>query len=134
MISKEKLENFFIDDIFAMNMGIKIENVSNGCASCSMEINKSLYNAGNNVQGGAIFTLADFTFAVAANATGRHTVSQGANITFIRPGTGAKLTATAERISEGRSTCLYGVTVTDDKGKKVAYATVNGFIVGELDI
>lgn len=134
MISKEKLEKFFQDDIFAMDMGIKIENISDGMAVCSMTINKSLYNAGNVVQGGAVFTLADFTFAVAANGTGRHTVSQGANISFIRPGTGTKLVATAQRISEGKSTCLYSVTVTDDKDRKVAHVTVNGFVVGELDL
>lgn len=134
MFSKEKLEQFFINDIFAMDMGIKIDDVSEDGATCSFEIEKKHLNAGEVVQGGAIFTLADFTFAVAANATGKHIVSRSADITFLKPGTGKKLIATAKKISSGGKTCLYTVEVCNDEGKTVAYTTVNGFVVGELNL
>jgi len=80
-------------------------------------------------QGGAIFTLADICFTVAANANEPMTVSHSAEIHYLRPGTGSCLYAEASRISEGRTTALFRVEVYDDRRRLVAYATVTGFHV-----
>lgn len=53
-------------------------------------------NAAGTVQGGALFTLADFAFAVAANAGGVLTVSLQNSISFLRAAKPARLTARAE--------------------------------------
>ena len=48
-----------------------------------MEIKDFHKNALDGVQGGAIFTLADFAFAVASNQDGAATVSLSNNITCL---------------------------------------------------
>ena len=78
--------------------------------------------------GGAIFTLADLTFAVAANFGGRMTVSISSNISFVGPAKGDVLTSTARCIKSGRSACFYEVEVVDDLGNKVAIVTFTGFV------
>ena len=78
--------------------------------------------------GGAIFTLADFACAIAANGySERKTVSQNVSITFLSPAKGKYLIAEASRLREGRTTALYSVDVRDEVGTHVAHATVNGY-------
>ena len=80
-------------------------------------------------QGGAVFTLADFAFAVACNGfADRIAVSLQHDITYLAPAKGKTLIAEAIRQKAGRSTCFCTVDVTDDLGTHVAYMTVNGFI------
>ena len=128
MRTLEESRSFFAGDIFALEQcGITIDAVDETSAHCSMPITDKHMNANHVAQGGAIFTLCDLCFAVAANAGGVLTVSQSAQIHYLRPGTGERLYAEAACISEGRSTCLYRVDVKDDQGRLVAFATVNGF-------
>ena len=79
--------------------------------------------------GGAAFTLADFAFAVAANQNGREVVTQASQITFLTPAKGKRLTAVAHQVKDGRKTCFYEITVSDDLDTQVAFVTVNGFVV-----
>ena len=79
--------------------------------------------------GGAVFTLADFAFAVAANRDGREVVTQAAQATFLEAARGGRLIAEARRVRDGGSTCFYEVSVADELGTKVAFVTVNGFVV-----
>ena len=119
---------FFENDAFATKLcGITIEEATTAYARCRMPLTEGHLNAMNVAQGGAVFTLCDTAFGVAANADGATTVSLGANITFVRPGSGAYLVAEARCVASTRSTCLYHVEVLDEKGKVVAFATVNGF-------
>lgn len=81
--------------------------------------------------GGAIFTLADFAGAVAANSW-RETadvVTFSSNISFLSPAKGTKLIGEAVCLKDGRTTCLYEVKIADELGTQVAHATVNGFAV-----
>ena len=128
MADIEKIRDFFKHDYFAMSLGIQIEEAQEGSALCSLAVQKSHLNAGNAVQGGVTFTLADFAFAVAANTDGRMTVSLTNTISYIHPPKGSTLFARAEKVSASKHICVYTVTVTDDKGTLVAHMTVNGYI------
>ena len=128
MRTLEELRAFFAADTFAMEQcGITIDSADEQGAVCSMPITPKHLNAGGVAQGGAIFTLCDLCFAAAANAGGVHTVSQSADIHYLRPGTGERLIATASCVSAGRTTCLYRVDVTNDAGKLIASASISGF-------
>jgi len=130
MRTLEEIREFLREDHFAFDLcGITIEDVGDGTARCSMKLEEKHLNANSVVQGGAIFTLADICFTVAANSAEGIMVSQSAEIHYLRPGTGACLHAQAERLHEGRSTGLYRVDVCDDQGRRVAYACVTGFRV-----
>ena len=128
----EKLRNFLNNnDLFCRYCGIKITRIAPGEAEAELPVTPDMMNSRGVVQGGAIMTLADFTFAGASNAMGHTTVSTGLNINFIRPGTGKKLVANARKIHHGRSTCLYQVDVFNDENKLVAAVSVSGFTVDE---
>lgn len=88
-------------------------------------------NANNVPMGGAIFTLADFTCAVAANGySEKMTVSQNASITFCAPARGVRLVAEASCLRSGRTTALLTVDIRDELDTYVAHATVNAYVVG----
>lgn len=124
----EQVRAFFRNDVFATESGAVIEQVSPGEALCSLIIQPRHKNAAGILQGGVTFTLADFAFAVAANATHPLTVSLSNQINFLKPPKGSRLLARASRLSSGKNTCCYQVTVTDELGTSIAHMTVNGFI------
>ena len=128
MLTLEEVRQFFAEDSFALETcGITIDAVGDGTAECSMKLEKKHLNANHVAQGGALFTLCDICMSVAANAGGTMTVTQNMDIHYLRPGTGERLTAFAQRISEGRTTCLYRVEVRNEQDKLIAYATGTGF-------
>lgn len=127
----EQVKERFSHDRFAVLTGIEITEAEVGRAVCVLPLRDDHMNSNNTPMGGAIFTLADFCFAVAANA-GRDdsdTVSQHMSITYLSPGKGKQLIAQAKCIKAGRRTCLYEIMVCDELGNKVAHATGNGFTV-----
>lgn len=126
----ERVKEFFRQDRFVQALGIEIESADAGTCECTAEIREQHLNAGNVVQGGMIFTIADFTFAVAANCKHGNVVSLNNNITYVRPPKGRRLIARAKETASTRKTCLYEVEITDDAGTPVAFMTVSGFIKG----
>ncbi len=123
----EKVREFFSNDRFATENGAVIEQVGENTATVSMNIESRHRNAAGIVMGGAIFTLADFAFAVASNHNKLGTVSLSANITFLKASKGDRLTAKAECVRDGRTTCYYRVTVTDNTGALIAEVTTSGY-------
>lgn len=129
----QQIREYFGEDRFATEAaGAVIEEAEDGYARCSMLLAKIHRNARGAVMGGAIFTLADFTFAVSANAySDRISVSMQHDITYFAPARGKTLLAESRCVRCGRSTCFYVVEITDDLGGKVAHMTVNGFVTAK---
>lgn len=126
----EELTKRFQGDRFAAQAGVEIREAEPGRALCAMPLRPCHMNANNTPMGGAIFTLADFAYAVASNGfTDKIIVSQQVAITFLAPAKGTELLAEAKCLKSGRTTCLYEVDVRDELGTYVAHATVNGFTV-----
>lgn len=128
MYSLDYLKEFFKDDIFATKLlGAKIEDAHDDYAKCSFDVNHDHQNAKGIIMGGAIFTLADFTFAVATNQHEEYyTVSTNANISYFRAGLGSKLYAEAIKIKDGRTVCFYDVNVYDEKDVLIAKVNISG--------
>lgn len=122
-----EIRKFFANDRFATENGAVIEKVGENTATVSMNIEAHHRNAAGAVMGGAIFTLADFAFAVASNHGKLGTVSLSANITFLKAAKGDKLTAKAECVRDGRTICYYRVTITDNTGALIAEVTTSGY-------
>lgn len=93
---------------------------SPGYAKAIMNIEEKHLNALKTVQGGAIFTLADYTCGAASNAYGNVAVAINANIYFVKVATGKTLTAEAKETSINPKISTYTVNVTDDKRDLVA--------------
>lgn len=125
----KQLKQKFIHDAFvADGLGAVIDGASYGFARVSMEIQPRHCNALGIPMGGAIFTLADFAFAVAANQ-GRDVVTQASQITFLKAAQGKRLIAEARQVKDGKRVCFYEVKVNDDLGTEVAFVTINGYVV-----
>ncbi|MEG1688033.1 MAG: PaaI family thioesterase [Angelakisella sp.] len=124
----EDARAFFKADYFATETtGITIDEVELGYAKCSLTIAQKHMNAGNMVMGGAIFTLADFAFGIAANAGQPMTITLNSTISYLGVAKGKRLLAEARVIKAGRSTCVVTVEVSDELGTPVAIATMTGF-------
>lgn len=123
----EKIKEFFKNDKFAMNAGISIDWVENGNCCCTMPITDLHMNAGGTVQGGAIFTLCDFAFAVGSNSLGHLTVSLMCSVNFLKVAKGKVLTAVATNVSSTKRTAVYDVVVKDELGTLVSKMTITGF-------
>ena len=118
------------NDRFARLCGIEITRMEPGYAEARMEITDRHLNGWNVVQGGATFTLADYTFAAACNAKGRLTVATGNTIHYLRPATGKYLTARATELSSSRRLCSYRVEIFNDAGEQVAEMLATGYVKG----
>ena len=131
MTTLEEIRNRFKNDHFATDVtGIVIDSVQPGKAVCSITLEERHMNENNVPMGGAVFTLADFAFAIAANGySERKTVSQNVSITFLAPAKGKRLIAEASCLREGHTTALYMADVRDELGTYVAHAVVNGYVI-----
>ncbi len=111
----------FENDIFAKNAGIKLIDASPGYAKAEMKIGEKHLNAAGVVQGGAIFTLADFAFAVASNAHGKLSLAIDAEISFFKAESSGTLTALATEISLHNKLGTYLVDILNENNERVAH-------------
>jgi len=132
-IDLEHIRNHFRKDRFATGIGVMIDSAAEDCVICSMELSASHRNSVGGVQGGAIFTLADLTFAVHCNLAmvcGEDvgvTVGQSCSISFLKSTKGTRLTAKSTCLSKGRNMSVYRICVEDDLGVSIAEMLANGF-------
>lgn len=127
MKSIDDVRNIFKEDRFATENGMVIDEIGENYAKCSLKITDRHRNAMGGVMGGVPFTLADFAFAVAVNHEEMRTVSLSSNIAFIGMAKGDHLIAEAKCVKNGRTTCYYTISITDELGTKVAEVTTTGF-------
>ena len=131
MPTLSELKQRCYSDRFASELlGAEILSAEPKHARCAFSLRPQHLNAAGVPMGGAVFTLADFTFAVAANGFAEDvTVSQSATTYFLAPAKGSVLTAEARCIKDGRTTSLYCVDVTDDQGVHVAHISISGYTI-----
>ncbi|MBI5382997.1 MAG: PaaI family thioesterase [Opitutae bacterium] len=114
------LAAFFRTDQFVQHCGIELVSFTPGQAVARMAIRPWHFNAVGIVQGGAIFTLADYAFAVASNAHGTVAVGINVSITYMKSATAGVLTATAREMALNPKLASYSVDVTDEAGALIA--------------
>ena len=119
-LSEAELKRLFKTDRYAELSNIELLTAGPGRATAKMTLHPHHLNALGTVQGGAIFTLADFTFAVACNSHGTMAVALDVSIVFMKAATTGTLRAEAKEISKNFKVGLYLVEVKDDAGDLVA--------------
>ena len=118
---------FFGKDIYATKTtGIVIEAVDDNYSKCSLQIEDKHLAANNQIMGGAIFTLADFAFAVASNDVDQFTATSTSNICYISMAKDKTLIAECRAIKNGRKVAFYETEVRDGLGNLVATVTASG--------
>lgn len=116
-----KFRKAFEKDVFAKNNGIKLLEAAPGYAKACMEITSAHYNSVGILHGGALFTLADFTFAVASNSHGRVALAIDAEISFFKATSTGILTAEAKEIALNNKLGTYLVEITNEAKEHIAH-------------
>lgn len=114
------IKNFSENDKFAKLLGIELVEVSKGHAKAKMKISEIHLNSVNTVHGGAIFTLADYTFAVAANTHGNIAVALNVSISFLKAPSEGILFAEANEISINPKIATYDIHVSNEQNELIA--------------
>lgn len=127
----QRLLEYFRQDRFATGLGIELLEVTEGRARARLAVEERHLNAAGVVQGGAIFTLADYAFAAASNSRGRLAVGATASVSFVRAARTGALLAEAREESVGHRLCTCTVRVTDEAGELVALFTGTAYRKGE---
>ncbi len=109
-IGEERVRAFNNSE-YARLLGMEITEASDGSARVVMETDGKR-NFNGVAHGGAVFSLADQAFGIAANYRGGVQVAVSAYISYLAPSTG-RLEAVAERVSEAGGHSLYRATVYD---------------------
>ncbi|HUV80144.1 MAG TPA: hotdog fold thioesterase [Candidatus Bathyarchaeia archaeon] len=125
------IEEYFKKDKYAELTGIKLLEISEGRARAMLEIDESNLNSAGTVQGGAIFTLADFAFAAAAHSHGTVAVAINSSISFFKAVSGGILYADAKEISFHPKLASYIVDVTNERNELIA--TFQGMVYRKKD-
>ncbi|HZL46776.1 MAG TPA: PaaI family thioesterase [Opitutaceae bacterium] len=114
------LKEFLQRDEFVKHCGIELVSLAPGHAVTRLKVQPWHLNAVGIVQGGAIFTLADYAFAVASNSHGTVAVGINVGITYIKSATAGTLTAEAQEVALNPKLASYTVNVTDDAHSLIA--------------
>lgn len=120
--NKAKLKEFFENnDRLAKHNGIVIEDIDEGYAKTSMIIKEEHLNGADVAHGGAIFSLADYAFAIASNSHGTLALGINTSISFLNGAfKGEKLFAEAVEIDKNFKLGSYTVTVKNEDNKTIA--------------
>lgn len=121
------LKEMLSADRFASEAGVEIMELKEGYAKARMLVTEKHLNAVGVCQGGALFTLADLTFAAVANSRNMLTLSLNANITFLRAVCGGYVYAEATEIFNHAKIPFIEVRITDENENLVAVFTSSGY-------
>lgn len=114
------LKEFLQRDEFVKHCGIELVSLAPGHAVTRLKVQPWHLNAVGIVQGGAIFTLADYAFAVASNSHGTVAVGINVGITYMKSANSGTLTAEAQEVAFNPKLASYTVNVTDDGHSLIA--------------
>lgn len=116
----DHMQKIYEKDKFAQHNGIQFLEAKKGTAKAKMDIKDHHLNGVGTVHGGAIFTLADLTFALAANSYERVTVAINVNISYINAVSSGTLFAEAIEISRNPKLATYTINIYNEDSKLVA--------------
>jgi acyl-CoA thioesterase len=128
----EAVRRGFAGDRFAATNGIELVELALGSAKARMKIEPRHLNSVGIVQGGAIFTLADFAFAVACNSAGRLAVAVNMTLSCLKATRSGTLIAQATEISRSKRISVCSVSVTTEVGDIVALFQGTAYIKDEV--
>ncbi len=107
-------------DNYANLTGIEVLLAEPGYAKTRLPVKKEILNGHGKVHGGAYFTLADYTAALASNMLGTPTTAINGSISFLKAVREGELTAEAKTVKSGKRMTFMTVEIYDDKGNLAA--------------
>lgn len=107
-------------DRFVKYVGIELIDAGEGQARTRLHVAPHHLNGLGMVQGGVLFTLADYAFAAAANSHDSLAIALDTHMTFIKAARGGTLIACCREVAVNRRTAFYTVDITDETGTLIA--------------
>ena len=127
----EAIWRHFENDRFAAANGMRLLELRPGFAKTCLKVEERHLNNVGTVQGGAIFTLADFAFGAASKTGGKVAVAVNTNLSFLKATRSGNLFAEASEISRSRKLSVCTVQVTNDARELVALFQGTAYIMEE---
>src|SRR6266702_5716907 len=120
-VAERAAEALFARDMASRMLGIRVVGVKPGHARLTMTVRADMVNGHRICHGGLIFTLADSAFAASCNSHNENTVTAAASIDFLAPASeGDELSAEANELWRSGRSGLYEITVTNQRGERIA--------------
>jgi acyl-CoA thioesterase len=111
----------FERDRASQALGMRILGVRPGWVRLAMAVRADMVNGHGLCHGGLVFALADSAFAFACNSCNESTVAAAASIDYLAAArAGDELTAEAAELWRTRRNGLYEITVTNQRGERIA--------------
>ena len=114
-------DGMYPQDHATLALGMAVQAIGPGTAVMTMTVRRDMLNGHQTCHGGMIATLADSAFAFACNSYNELTVASGFTVDLMAPARlGDVLTATCTEVSKAGRTGVYDVTVTNQRGERIA--------------
>lgn len=117
---QQTVDFFRHHDQFARHAGIELIDARPGWAQVKMPVRAFHLNGAGTVHGGALFTLADFAFAVASNSHGQLAMGINTSMSFLKAVSTGILYGEATEIALSRRLGTYQVEITDAEQQLIA--------------
>lgn len=120
-LAEKVVARMYDNDPFSLWLGIERMMVAPGACSLRMTVRNEMLNGFAIAHGGITYSLADSCLAFASNSYGIQAVSVETSISHTKPvKEGDVITASAEEMSLTNRIGIYHITVTNQRGEKVA--------------
>ncbi len=121
MMDLEQLkERVNADEGYMRFLGIEVTDLAEGYCQCRAPLGPEKNNPHGIAHGGFLFSVCDTAAGIAGTTLGRTVVGRSADFHFLRPGTGAFVTAEGRVVEAGRTTGLCQVELFDEKGALIS--------------
>lgn len=108
---------------------IHIAEIKDNYAKCYVDITEDSLNPSGIAHGGLLFGLADSTMGIAARTTGRNVVTINAQIDYLKPGKGNRITCIVEPLKIGKTTAVYRANIYTEEETLAASVTGTFFFI-----
>jgi acyl-CoA thioesterase len=120
-LAERAAEALFARDMASRMLGIRVVGIKPGHARLTMTVRPDMVNGHRICHGGLIFSLADSAFAASCNSHNENAVAAAASIDFLAPAfEGDELSAEANELWRSGRSGLYEITVTNQRGERIA--------------
>ena len=120
MLDKEEFIHLMGVDKYAALSGMEVLRAEPGYAEVRLPVAEKVLNGHGNLHGGAMFTLADYTAAVASNMYGDATMAVNGAISFLRAVRKGHVVAKARTVKSGNRMNFMLVEIFDAEERLVA--------------
>ncbi|MBO5334404.1 MAG: hotdog fold thioesterase [Clostridia bacterium] len=125
----EKVKEWFSHDLFVQGIGAQIVELSQEKTVVKTTVLPAHQNANGYAQGGMLYTVADYAFALHANYLHGSAVTQGGRVQYLIPvKVGEELTFTATETAHAGHNTVSEVVVKNSAGEIVCVCNFNGFV------